>query len=224
MAFDFLTRDALPHGVYVGISLPVEPEPAPDKIMARLHPEEEAFARTLSLRRQCEFVGGRLAARAAIKAIGRKPGPVMRDNFGAPVAPRGISLSISHKGCMAVALVARGGHGVLGVDLEDLSPARLGVASRVLTEAERAAISEMDEANQWTEIVQRFAIKEAIYKALAPRLRRHIAFHEAEVHPHPDGLCSIDLMLAKGEPPQAIEGRIAWLGDRLLATVRAKWQ
>ena len=68
----------------------------------------------------------------------------------------------------------------------------------------------------------RFAIKEAIYKALAPRLRRYIGFEEAEVQPHTDG--SVDVVLRlEDSPVPTLEAEYAWLPDGLVASARARW-
>ena len=223
--FSVCMKDAQEHGVLIGISLPLSPDPVPEWALARLFPEEQAFARGLRGYTQVQWVGGRLAAQKAVRGLGQDPSPILSDQRGAPmVAPdSGLSLSIAHKQDMAVALVARLQHGALGVDLEDLEPARMRVAERVLTPTELEAVSQLPVERQWISVVVRFSLKEAIYKALAPRLQRYIDFSEAEVEPVPDGTARVRLALVEGLPPTHLGARYTWLPGRVLSTVRARW-
>lgn len=216
-------RDALPHGVLVGVHLPGDREPVSEGVLARLSPEERAFAATLRGFRQPEWVGGRFAAHAAARVLGRRLGPLLPDDRGAPLSGGGVAISISHKRQLAVALAARLESGSIGVDLEDFAPARPQVAAKVLTARELAAVAELDEDRQWTATLIRFSIKEATYKALAPRLRRYIGFDEAEVAPSTDGTAEVRLNLSNGTPPVEIAARYHWLDQGVISTVRARW-
>jgi enterobactin synthetase component D len=191
--------------------------------LSRLHPDERALAETLRGFRQAEFVGGRLAARDAMQALGRRTGPVLRGVRGEPVAPPGVSLSISHKRHLAVAVAARSEFGGLGVDLEVLEPEREGIQQRVLVSEELESLEALEPDRRWTSTVLRFSIKEAIYKALAPRLQRYIGFEEAIVHPSTDGTAEVRLALTEGASPLALDARYAWLDRSVLATVRVQW-
>lgn len=221
--YTIVHKDALPHGIVAGASLPGSADPVPVGVLAQLDPEERALAEAMRGFRQSQFVGGRLAAHAALGALGRGRGPILSGPRGAPLPPPGVALSISHKRHLAVAVAARAEFGTLGVDLEDLAPQRQGIAERVLVPAELAAIAALEEDRRWTATVVRFAIKEAIYKALAPRLQRFIGFDEACVIPDTDGTAEIALSLASGPSPRQVDARFAWLGDAVLATVRAQW-
>jgi enterobactin synthetase component D len=223
MSFEISIKNALPHGVLAGISLPGVSDPVPDDVLARLHPTEREFASGLKGFRQASYVGGRLAARLAQQGLGRNPLPVLSDPRGAPVPPSGISLSISHKNHLAVALAARADLGSLGVDLETLSPSRVGVAPRVLRPEELEAVMALPEERQWTATVVRFSIKEAIYKALAPRLQRYIDFKEASVDPGVDGVAQVTLHLEPGPTPASLEARYTWFEDVVLSSVRVRW-
>lgn len=223
--FSVCLKDAREHGVLIGISLPPTPEPVPEGVLARLFPEEREHARSLRGFTQVQWVGGRLAAQRAVRSLGQEPGPILSGPRGAPLVPpeHGVALSIAHKHDMAVALVARVQHGALGVDLEDLAPSRMRVADRVLTPAELETVGQLPKERQWTAVVVRFSLKEAIYKALAPRLGRYIDFSEAEVDPDPDGTAQVRLFLVDGEPPAVLAARYTWLPGRVLSTVRARW-
>ena len=221
--FQIVHKDALPHGIVAGVRLPGSADPVAEEVLSRLHPDERALAETLRGYRQAEFVGGRLAARDAMQALGRRTGPVLRGVRGEPVAPPGVSLSVSHKRHLAIAVAARAEFGTLGVDLEALEPEREGIGARVLVPEELQALEALEPARRWTSTVLRFSIKEAIYKALAPRLQRYIGFEEAVVHPATDGTADVRLALKEGDSPRSLDARYAWLDRCVLATVRVRW-
>ena len=102
---------------------------------------------------------------------------IARDDRGAPVMPAGGLGSACNTGGRAAARVARddGAGARIGVDLEHARAPRQPIETRVLTERERAAIIDRKD------ITRAFAIKEAIYKALDPFLRRYIGFLEVEL-------------------------------------------
>ncbi len=216
-------KDALPHGVVYGVALPEDGSPPDEVALAGLQPEERRLASTLRGFRQSSFVGGRLAAHAAVAALGGTLTPIGIGPRGEPVGPEGLALSITHKRHLAVALVARMELGELGVDLENLAPERPGVAQQVLRPEEQEQVSALLPERQWTATLLRFSIKEAVYKALAPRLRRYIAFHEASVSLRTNGIANVDLYLETGPTPAHMEARFQWLDRSVLSSVRVRW-
>ena len=216
-------KEGHPYGLLVGFALPGNPDAVPEEVLERLHPAEREEALRQRGYRQPEWVGGRLAANAAIRLLGLQPGPVLSDARGAPLPPPGVRLSISHKRSLVVALAARAENGDIGVDLEDLSPARPDVASAVLTGAEQLEVGALPEDRRWTAILLRFSLKEAIYKAVAPRVQRMIGFEEADVALHPDGSADLKLRLRPEEPSPRLEGRYTWMNSQVLTMVRARW-
>ena len=216
-------QEALPHGTFAGIALPTDPQPVPDAVLERLHPEEAEHATTLRGFRQIDFVGGRLALRDALTPLCTRPlGPVLVDPRGGPKLPRGFVGSVSHKRGLAVAMAARRRGWSLGVDLEDLEPPREGIAERVLRPEELEAVQALPPERRWTATVVRFSMKEAIYKGLQPFVPRYIDFSEASVELDLAGGGRIELHLAEGEGPFVIEGRYHWLPGRVLCSVRAQ--
>jgi 4'-phosphopantetheinyl transferase EntD len=214
---------ALPHGLAVAVHLPGSSEAVPTEVLAALHPEERLLAEALHGFRQPEFVGGRLAFAALFQEMGARARPVLAGPRGEPVLPPGYVGSISHKKHLVVAMLARGGPGTgLGIDLEDVEPPREGIAERVLRPEERLAVEKLTDGRGWVDTVVRFAIKEAVYKALAPGLGRYIGFEEASAWPSPDGVDRVELHLTGGEGPFVIEARHAWMGPRVLASVRTR--
>jgi len=210
------------HGVLSAVHIPDAPDPVPDDVLARLHPDEAAHARTLRKYRQVQFVGGRLALRQALEQMGAPTAAALSDDRGAPVLPKGFVGSISHKRDLAVAMVARAAHGSVGVDLEDYAPARNGIADRILVPEEIEVIGTLPEDRRWIALVLRFSIKEAIYKALDPFVRRYVDFHEAIVHPDLHGHADVRLVLVNGEGPFEVEARYEWLHGRIVTSVRIR--
>ncbi len=213
----------LPHGILAAVHLPKTPYDLPDQVLQKLHDDEQAHAATLSPLRCREWVGGRLAARVAASALGFTLGPLLPDAFGAPQGPKALSVSISHKGNLAVALVAKRSQGDVGVDLEHIGRDRAQIASKILVPRELEEIKDLPPDRKWNAILTRFALKEATYKALAPTLRRYVGFHEAEVSSVANGKAVIQLSLKEGTPPKSIAGRYDWIQQDILTTVQVRW-
>lgn len=168
--------------------------------------DERAHADALSPVRRREFAAGRAALRAALGF----DAAILPDDRGAPVLPAGYVGSISHKGELAAGLVARDDGARIGVDLEVAAPSRQAIERRILTPREQAAIS-------GRQITLAFAIKEAIYKAIDPFVRRYVGFTEVELELGGEGGC-----LVRSALPLAIE---AWWCEHAgywLATARAR--
>jgi enterobactin synthetase component D len=220
--FDVAFHHATPHGVLTAVHLPDSQAPVPDEVLALLPPDEAAHARTLQGFRQPAFVGGRIALRRAAEQLGWKVGPILPDDRGAPVLPKGLAGSVSHKRTLAIGMASTTLMGTLGVDLEEYGPARLGIASHVLTAREIEAIGALPEDRRWIALVVRFSVKESIYKAVDPYVRRYVAFHEAEVDLDLQGGAAVTLTLAQGEGPFRIDARYGWLAGRIVTSARIR--
>lgn len=137
-------------------------------------------------KRKAEFVAGRLAALAAMRAAG-VPAPevpaIGPDRL--PVWPEGWQGSISHGTEIAVAVVVplatkggeRAGEQFLGLDLEPVMPRDLAqqLAASLMPEA-RAGEAGMAEE---VEITRVFSAKETLFKALYPQVRAIKEFNAA---------------------------------------------
>ncbi len=209
---------------------PAPADPA-EAAIARLDPAEAAIARGLPGRRRIEWVGGRLAFRRALAELGVAPAPLLAEGGGAPIPPPGIAVSISHKETLAAALVARDEGATLGLDLERRLPARPAIAARVLTDAERRSVDALPEGARWEAVLARFAVKEALYKALYPRVRRYVRFEEAEVEvdgptggaePGRGRTPRVLLRLSGGEGPYDVEAEVALRDEWLIAMTRIR--
>ena len=189
-----MQRIECPHGTIVIGSFAGEP-----------HAGERALADTLSPVRRKELVAGRAALRAALG----QDVPILRDDRGAPVLPPGWVGSITHKGDLAAALVAPATGAHVGIDLDRATPPRQAIERRILNAREQAQIS-------GARITLAFAIKEAIYKAVDPFVRRYVGFTEVELELGDAGACSVTTAL-----PFRVE---AWWSEHdgyWLATARA---
>ncbi|HVY38951.1 MAG TPA: 4'-phosphopantetheinyl transferase superfamily protein, partial [Polyangia bacterium] len=166
-----------------------------------------AFARGLADARRASWIGGRVALRAALDAAGlRATGPILATAEGAPQLPAGALGSVSHKTGLAVAIAAAAGDPAvtLGIDLELVRPLRADLSGRILTDGERAVLPPPG-AGRDAHLLRVFSAKEAIFKALSPRVGRFIGFQEAEIRFQADGALTAQLRLAGGEGPFALE-------------------
>jgi len=219
--FSIAFAETTPFGELVAVHLPPGlDDEVPSPVLERLFPEERAVAEEARRRRRIEWCGGRLALRLATERLGVQPGPVLRGERGEPLLPAGLTASVSHKRRLAAALVARAKLGTVGLDLEELEPARLSIAPRVLRPEEERELSALPEGERWASLATRFAVKEAVYKALHPHVRRFVRFSEASVRLEPCAAPEVSLHLEGGEGPFQLETRAETRAGLLIATVR----
>ncbi len=217
---------ALDEGRLVAVALPgpLDGEPG-EEALAQLDPGERAAAAAMLPRRQRTFVGGRLALRRALAgtgAAGAAVPSIVADDRGAPGLPVGLRGSIAHKDDVAVALAAEAAGWALGVDVEPMRPLSWGLARRIATPEERAVMEAVgDDDARGRALLRCFAVKEAVYKAIDPFLRRWVGFLEVIVH-EDAGALVIEPRLAAGEPDLLVEARCLDAGDLLLAVARAR--
>ena len=204
-------------GDLAAVNLPDGVEAVTEAVLARLDPEERELAMQLRARRQIEFTGGRLAWRT----LRPSAGPLKSGANGEPLAPTGLSVSVTHKRELAVALVGEASAGTLGLDLEGDGRERMTIAERVLRPEEFAAVQRLPVAEQWPAVLLSFALKEAAYKAIHPHLRRFVGFQEAWVSL--GASVEVRILTRPGEPRLSLEGGWEALpGSRVLALVRAR--
>ena len=152
------------------------------ELLARLHPDERAAGAALPIARRREWAAGRYALRAALERAGEGGhAPIGADDRGAPRVAAGWIGAISHKRGLAIAVAGADRGAKVGVDVELDAPSRVAIEGRVLTAGERAVVDAMEEGERGRAIMLRFAIKEAIYKAIDPYVRRYVGFQEVEL-------------------------------------------
>lgn len=211
----------LPHGRVVAVAVVDELDPL-GAALAELHDDERAGLDQVSAVRRGEWIAGRRALRAALVDVGGVEAgraALLTDDRGAPVVPAGLVGSISHKRAVAVALAAGDLGWRIGIDLEQLGPRRFDIAGRILTAAERAAIVDLADRERDHAVIRAFALKEAVYKAIDPFLRRHVGFLEVAVWPDPAGAAAV-----VGDPAWGLEVEAAWRwhGEHVVCTARAR--
>jgi enterobactin synthetase component D len=215
-AFSIAWTRQVRFGALAAVPLPAGTEPVEASVLARLEPEERAFALSEHGRRQIEIVGGRLAARAAAGGSwpALLPGPERE-----PLPPARWSVSISHKNDLALALVGRAADGTLGIDLEGDARERIAIAERVCRPEEFAEVQALPETERWKNVLVRFAVKEAVYKAVYPHVRHFFGFQAARVN----SAGEVTLFLPPEDPSVRLETELEWLSpQRVLAMVRAQ--
>ena len=148
-----------------------------------------------------KFVGGRVALRRALKAIGKGDSPaILKDTHGAPVLPGDVTGSISHKDDLAVGVAIADSTGGLGVDIERChNKAAFTLLRRIITEREQHTMGRLPGVTVEEEVLLRFSFKEAVYKAMHPFLERSVDFSEVEIEPQPDGSAKVTFLLKSGE-------------------------
>lgn len=204
------SRLALAHGACVVIELG-DAEAA----LALLPAAEQARAAELTPSRRGELIAGRTALHLALpEAAEYRDHAILSDDRGAPRLPPGWVGSVSHKGGFAAALVAPAGDGHVGVDLERAAPPRHDIARRVLTARELAQLPDEPVA-RGRAVTLRFALKEAIYKAIDPYLGRYVGFLEVELEVGDEAVGVVS------ELPLRIEASWRELAGHWLATARA---
>jgi len=194
-----------PHGRCVLVAF--DDEAAVEHAMARLPAAEQAIAHAKLLHTRRDFVAGRTALHLALDDFAH---PIAASVRGAPAMPTGFTGSISHKTGTAIAIVAPADTGWVGIDLERAAPSKVDIGRRILTPAERAALPADPRA-----VTLRFAIKEAIYKAVDPIVERYVGFTEVELDVG-EGYCTVSSKL-----PATIEAHWREHAGHWIATARA---
>ncbi|WP_349572427.1 4'-phosphopantetheinyl transferase family protein [Azotobacter salinestris] len=176
-------------------------------------------------KRQAEYLAGRLCARQALQRLTGTPSVPAVGEDRAPQWPAGVVGSITHGAGWAAALVGqadtwRG----LGLDTELLLPTgRAGrLAGQILTAAELSRLPDTPEAQAWLASLT-FSLKESLFKALYPLVRRRFYFEHAELLDWtPAGTARLRLLEGLGPDWPAgslLDGQFVCEGERLLTLV-----
>lgn len=140
---------------------------------------DEGAAMTRAVpKRQAEFLAGRIAARAALAAIG---GPIVALPPGAdrlPVWPQGYAGSITHCDDLCLA-VAGTGMRALGLDVEPAADLPADLWDDILLPPERGSVLATQSPGLTARLI--FCAKEAAYKAQYPLTRQIYGFHDMQV-------------------------------------------
>ena len=223
--FQVVFKQGIEHGLIVGISLPTEPlEKIPTHASRQLRKQEYEKALEFTKNRRNSFIGGRIAARICLDSFNIECGPILINDDGSPMVPDNVSLSISHKKDIAVAIIGWKKNGTLGIDIEDLLPSRMGIQKMILRTTEQEMLNNIPQERQWNDLLIRFSCKEAIYKSLSPYHPRNISFQEVAAFPNLNQSILIRLYLKSRPYPNSISGHYIWLENHVISTVLSKWK
>ena len=145
-------------------------------------PAERDLIRGVAQKRKLEFATGRILARRLLEDLGHPDFPLLRDPDRVPIWPSDVVGSISHKERLCVVAVAsirdRAG---LGIDIEPDQPVTPGLEQRICLPAEEAWAAAEGPSEVGRRCRAVFSVKEAVYKAFFPRVRKVWGFHDVEV-------------------------------------------
>lgn len=147
-----------------------------------------------SSKRRRQFLMGRLAAREVLAALKRGDLPIGSGERGEPLWPEDIVGSITHTASVALAVGAFAKSGcAVGIDIEDKARSLShAVIERISTEGEREWLFE-EKGLVNERALTLFSVKESVFKALYPTLRRELSFKDAEVRLQGDFI-SVDVV------------------------------
>ncbi len=177
-------------------------------------------------KRQAEFLAGRLCARQALLRLTGAPAVPTVAADRSPCWPAGVVGSITHGAGWAGVVVAhqqawRG----LGLDVEhQLEPERADrLASEILTADELQGYAALPAAQRAQRVTLTFSLKESLFKALYPLVKRRFYFHDAElVACDASGFARLRLLTelsAQWRHGAELEGQFSAFDDHLLTLV-----
>ena len=151
-----------------------------------LRGDERALVRGVVEKREREFATGRVLARELLRAHSHPDFELLRDDDRVPRWPSDVVGSISHTAgrgeglCVVAVSSIRDRRGV-GVDVEPDEAVSAGLEAQICLPSEQAWIEAHgpDQLGRRCRLV--FSIKEAVYKAFFPTVRKVWGFMEVEV-------------------------------------------
>jgi 4'-phosphopantetheinyl transferase EntD len=137
------------------------------------------------VKRQAEFLAGRLCARAALAPLGQAQHVVATGAHREPLWPAGMCGSLTHAGALAAAIVLPAGQVAgIGIDIETIigDATRPALSGSVVSARELACLRASGapfELNTLLTLV--FSAKEAFFKAAFGMVRRYFDFDALEL-------------------------------------------
>jgi 4'-phosphopantetheinyl transferase EntD len=146
---------------------------------ANLLPQEQACIERASLKRACEFAGGRMCARAAMEQLGVSGFPLIAAEDRSPQWPREICGSITHTRNYSAAVAAgRTRFKALGLDAEHVAEMSRDVSQLICSPAEAAWLAQLPHEEQPRLASLIFSAKEAFYKCQYSITRQWLEFRD----------------------------------------------
>ena len=172
-----------------------------------------------SEKRKLEFAAGRIAAREALEGLGVPQIEILRGEGGEPRWPTGVVGSITHSTGLAMAMAGRiEDTASVGLDLEQRRPVE-DIESLVAFGEERRWVASTPTLRD-DRLLEIFAAKEAVFKALYPRVGRHFGFEAVSLsRAAPRAFVAIVVAedLLAMEIPAIIEVPVRWAAGMVLA-------
>lgn len=173
--------------------------------------------------RKADLLAGRAMAQAAMALLHVPPQPVLSAPSRAPIWPNGLSGSISHARGRCVCLLSQDTTHSYGVDTEAIASGRslTAILKETLNIRERAMVTQ-GRLPAAANATLAFSAKEALFKALYPRVGQFFGFDAAELtHAPNDARLALTLTtdLADGLP----KGRSFDIHHRLTDTHVLTW-
>jgi 4'-phosphopantetheinyl transferase EntD len=165
--------------------------------------DENELADELGDKRGPHFVAGRLAAHAAIDALGAVDGALPRGDDGEVVWPAGLVGAIAHTPDLAVAVVGDGGRWLgAGVDVEKRGRAIDAGTRRIVARAEEHPwLDAPPDHLIGSPLVALTSAKEVVFKVYFPFTGVRLRFADAIIEPVPGGFRA-RLTRELGQPAQ----------------------
>jgi 4'-phosphopantetheinyl transferase EntD len=155
---------------------------APTLVVSGLFPDELQHVARAVDKRKAEFGTARLCARRALAQLGVAPCSLVPNPDRSPRWPKGITGSITHTaGCCAVA-VTDAPHVIgIGIDIEQDTPLRRDLESKICTATERAWLDHAEQRERGFLGKLYFSAKEAFYKCQYSTTRTFLDFNDVEI-------------------------------------------
>jgi 4'-phosphopantetheinyl transferase EntD len=151
-----------------------------------LDPAERAAIEHAVVKRQQEFIAGRICARKALKLMGISTGPLRRLPNRSIAWPDGIIGTVSHSEIWCGAAVVRRSNAAgIGFDIETVTRIKENLWRRILMPEERIWLEGQPAAETQLWVALIFSAKEALYKCIASLLVSRIGFMDAVIVPDP---------------------------------------
>lgn len=167
-------RDQFPHLAYAGQSI--------DSVNGFVFPQELAHIQNAVIKRQREFIAGRILVRQACRRLGCPEAPVLADARRCPVWPSGMVGSISHTDeyCgAAVGLASQ--YQSIGFDVEQIYKVKSVLWPTFCTVNELNKISALPLSIQQKHAALVFSAKESFYKCHFQLHRLFFLFTNLEI-------------------------------------------
>ena len=130
--------------------------------------------------RQIQFAAGRAAARGALRKLGKSAAAIPIGSMREPLWPTQIVGSITHaEHCALVWVARRTDYAGLGVDVQPIRQLPDRAWSMILSEYEQFWTKSW--ADRQPVATALCSVKESIYKAVFPTVRRFVDFNEVEL-------------------------------------------